>query len=73
MKLLSDYKGLVGELLFRQIFELAPTAISLDHFGDGLECSLIRVPEAVYPTFLQNTRGKSGRSTGFCSFDDAWR
>jgi hypothetical protein len=56
VKSLPDYRILVGELLFRQIFELAPAAMSLYHFGNGLDCTQRSVPDMVYamPSFKRH-------------------
>mmetsp|Transcript_16083 Transcript_16083/g.28099 ORF Transcript_16083/g.28099 Transcript_16083/m.28099 type:complete len:452 (-) Transcript_16083:160-1515(-) len=47
---IPDYEGVVGETLFRKIFELAPGAISMYHFGEGAETAnvIVAVPELVY-------------------------
>jgi Globin len=49
VKTLPEYQSLVGELLFREIFEQAPAAISLYQFGERIDCAKSGgVPEAVY-------------------------
>jgi hypothetical protein len=45
---LPDYQTLVGELLFREIFEQAPAAVSMYHFGEDVSVSVEGVPEAVF-------------------------
>ncbi|KAL3903542.1 MAG: hypothetical protein SGILL_010407 [Bacillariaceae sp.] len=50
---LPDYEALVGEILFREIFQQAPAAISMYQFGEGVDATVDSVPEAVFalPTF----------------------
>jgi hemoglobin-like flavoprotein len=58
VKAMPDCQNLVGELLFRQIFTLAPAAISLYHFSDDLDCPQHSVPDMVYvmPSFKRHTK-----------------
>ena len=45
---LPDYEALVGENLFKEIFRQAPAAISMYHFGEGVDATANSVPEAVF-------------------------
>eukprot|EP00980_Cylindrotheca_fusiformis_P016397 scaffold4887_cov118-Cylindrotheca_fusiformis.AAC.7 len=58
---IPNYRTVVGELLFRHIFELAPSAISLYGFGIDIDDAEVEigVREDVYksPVFLRHARG----------------
>jgi len=54
---LPDYKTLVGELLFREIFNISPGAINMFGFGQGVDC--YHLPETLFklPAFQSHTNG----------------
>ncbi|CAJ1960720.1 unnamed protein product [Cylindrotheca closterium] len=54
---LPDYKTLVGELLFREIFKISPGAINMFAFGEGVDC--YNLPETLFnlPAFQSHTNG----------------
>ncbi|CAB9515011.1 symbiotic hemoglobin 2 [Seminavis robusta] len=60
VKQLPNYEELVGELLFREIFEIAPAALHLYSFGGDKEISQDnKVPSSVFasPAFLAHAKG----------------
>eukprot|EP00980_Cylindrotheca_fusiformis_P011263 scaffold2594_cov85-Cylindrotheca_fusiformis.AAC.5 len=58
---LPNYRTLVGELLFREIFKLAPGAISMFGFGEGVDER--NIPETLFklPAFQRHTVGVISR------------